>query len=77
MRFWWEFFKDKRFAWDFKIANFIMRDSLRSYLAINSTMLKDMTKSTELTDFQKRRISRVVEDLNTLMEGKQYGQNQT
>ena len=69
MRFWWKFFKDKRFAWDFKIANLIMGDRLRSYLAINSTMLKDIAKSNELTDFQKRRISRVVKDLNVLMEG--------
>ena len=69
MRFWLEFFRDKRFAWDFKIANFIMGDRLRSYLAINSTMLKDIVKFNELTDFQKRRIDRVVKDLNVLMEG--------
>lgn len=70
MRFWLEFFRDKRFAWDFKIANLIMGDRLRSYLAINSTMLKDIAKFNELTDFQKRRIGRVVDDLNMLMEGK-------
>lgn len=75
MRFWWEFFKDKRFAWDFKIANLIMGDRLRSYLAIDSTMLKDIAKSNSVTDFQKRRIGRVVTDFNTLMEGKQYEQN--
>ena len=69
MKFWFEFFKDKRFAWDFKIANFIMRDRLRSYLAIDSTMLKDMAKSNDLTYFQQNRISRVVKDLNVLMEG--------
>lgn len=69
MKFWLEFFKDKRFAWDFKIANFIMRDRLRSYLAIDSTMLKDMAKSNDLTYFQQNRIRRVVKDLNTLMEG--------
>ena len=69
MKFWLEFFKDKRFAWDFKIANFIMRDRLRSYLAIDSTMLKDMAKSNDLTYFQQNRISRVVKDLNVLMEG--------
>ena len=71
MKFWLEFFKDKRFAWDFKIANFIMGDRLRSYLAINSTMLKDIVKSKELTDFQKNRIGRVVKDLNVLMEGEE------
>lgn len=69
MKFWFEFFKDKRFAWDFKIANFIMRDRLRSYLAIDSTMLKDMAKSNDLTYFQQNRISRVVKDLDVLMEG--------
>lgn len=31
---WWEFFTDKRFGWRFKIANFIMNDYLRNYLAV-------------------------------------------
>lgn len=31
---WWEFFTDKRFGWRFKIANFIMDDYLRNYLAV-------------------------------------------
>ena len=34
MLFWLEFFTDKRFGWRFKIANFIMGDYLRNYLAV-------------------------------------------
>lgn len=34
MPFWIEFFADKRFGWRFKIANFIMGDYLRNYLAV-------------------------------------------
>ena len=34
MPFWIEFFTDKRFGWRFKIANFIMGDYLRNYLAV-------------------------------------------
>lgn len=33
MRYWLEFFTDKRFGWRFKLANFIMGDYLRNYLA--------------------------------------------
>lgn len=33
MRYWLEFFADKRFGWRFKLANFIMGDYLRNYLA--------------------------------------------
>lgn len=40
MRFWIEFFKDKRFSLDFKIANLIMRDSLRNYLATDLITLQ-------------------------------------
>lgn len=72
MKFWRNFFKDKRFAWDFKIANLIMRDYLRAYLSIDATMLKEIAKSDELTEFQKRRILRVVKDLKVLMEGNRY-----
>ena len=31
---WIEFFADKRFGWRFKLANFIMNDYLRNYLAV-------------------------------------------
>lgn len=67
MKFWLEFFKDKRFSWDFKIANFIMRDSLRNYLAVDCMALKKIVESSDCTDFHKKRIDRVVNDLHTLM----------
>lgn len=68
MRFWIEFFKDKRFAWDFKIANFIMRDYLRNYLATDCAVLKEIANSNNCTDFHKKRINKVINNLNMLME---------
>lgn len=32
--FWFDFFKDKRFSFRFKLANLIMNDYLRNYLAV-------------------------------------------
>jgi hypothetical protein len=68
MRFWLEFFKDKRFSWDFKIANFIMRDDLRHYLAIDCAILNEIAKSNDCTDFHKKRINKIISDLNILMK---------
>lgn len=34
MKFWIEFFLDKRFGWRFKLANWIMNDYLRNYLTV-------------------------------------------
>lgn len=31
---WFEFFGDRRFGWRFKLANLIMNDYLRNYLAV-------------------------------------------
>lgn len=67
MKFWLEFFKDKRFSWDFKIANFIMGDSLRNYLAVDCATLKGIRKSNDCTDYSKKRIDKVINDLNKLM----------
>lgn len=67
MKFWLEFFKDKRFSWDFKIANFIMRDSLRNYLAVDIAILKEIPKSNDCADYTKKRINKVINDLNKLM----------
>ncbi len=69
MRFWFEFFKDKRFAWDFKIANFIMRDYLRNYLATDCLVLEEVAKSNNCPNFHKKRINKVIKNLNRLMEG--------
>ena len=67
MKFWLDFFKDKRFSWDFKIANFIMSDSLRNYLTVDCMALKKIAESSDCTDFHKKSIDRVVNDLHTLM----------
>lgn len=57
MRFWIEFFKDKRFSWDFKIANFIMRDALRNYLATDLTILQ------RIEDQQARKVEKDIKIL--------------
>lgn len=69
MNFWLEFFKDKRFSWDFKIANFIMRDSLRNYLATACLVLNNVVDTNSCTEFQRKKIIKVVGDLNALMNG--------
>ena len=67
MKFWLEFFKDKRFSWDFKIANFIMQDSLRNYLAVDCVVLKEVVKSGDCSDYHAKKINNVINDLNRLM----------
>ena len=68
MKFWLEFFKDKKFSWDFKIANFIMGDSLRNYLAVDCMILDDLSEDSNLNEFQKRKLNRISNDLKRLMK---------
>ena len=67
MKFWLEFFKDKRFSWDFKIANFIMKDDLRSYLAVDIIMLREIYKNENCTNYSKQRIDKIIKDMSMLM----------
>ena len=73
MGFWLDFFKDKRFALDFKIANFIMGDSLRHYLATDRMILNIIMENKNLNDFQKRKLNKIRKDLNLLMSSKGDG----
>lgn len=57
MRFWIEFFIDKRFSLDFKIANLIMRDSLRNYLATDLITLQKI---------EDKRARKIEKDIKTL-----------
>ena len=59
MRFWIEFFMDKRFSLDFKIANLIMRDSLRNYLATDLILLQKI---------ENERARKVEKDIKTLFD---------
>lgn len=68
MRFWLEFFKDKRFSLSFKIANFVMRDKLREYLAVNCASLKEVAEAKQFTEFHKRKVGKIIRDLHMLME---------
>lgn len=67
MRFWIEFFKDKRFNFRFKIANLVMGDRLREYLAVNCAALQAISKTERFTEFHKKKINRAVCDLRSLM----------
>ena len=67
MRFWVEFFRDERFSFSFKIANFIMQDSLRIYLASDCKTLREVKRTGGLTDSSKARINTVISDLSRLM----------
>lgn len=49
MGFWIEFFRDKRFSWRFKLANFIMNDYLRNYLAVGCMLPLDKIVNLEAT----------------------------
>lgn len=68
MKFWLEFFKDRNFSWDFKIANFIMRDSLRNYLAVDCAALDKISGDSNLSEYQKKRLNRISNDFKRLMK---------
>lgn len=68
MRSWIEFFLDKRFSWDFKIANLIMGGSLRNYLATDILKLRNVADSDACPKLHSDRINRVIDDLNLLMK---------
>lgn len=57
MRFWIKFFRDKRFSLDFKIANLIMRDALRNYLATDLITLQKI---------EDKRARKIEKDIITL-----------
>lgn len=63
MRFWIEFFRDKRFSLDFKIANLIMRDSLRNYLATDLITLQ------KIEDKQARKVEKDIKILFNWRDG--------
>ena len=67
MKFWFEFFKDKRFNFRFKIANLIMGDRLREYLAVNCAALKEISEAERFTEFHKRKINKIVRDIHSIM----------
>jgi hypothetical protein len=68
MRFWFDFFLDKRFSLDFKIANFIMRDSLRNYLACMLHECKNIKNSNSQL-VQEKNASKIENKIRLLMNG--------
>lgn len=70
MKFWIDFFRDKRFSLDFKIANLIMGDSLRNYLAMDCVALKAIAENSGVSEFYKARLKKIAIDMEVLMDGK-------
>lgn len=72
MPFWIEFFTDKRFGWRFKIANFIMGDYLRNYLAVGCLCELDNSINMEIDNpaakYIQKRLDKVRETIIDIME---------
>lgn len=58
---WIEFFTDKRFGWRFKIANFIMNDYLRNYLAVGGLVNLGNIMDLKADTVRERRMQRYAE----------------
>lgn len=69
---WIEFFADKRFGWRFKIANFIMGDYLRNYLAVGCLCslsdIIDLESDDPLMRFAKKLAKRAKKSVTEVME---------
>ena len=72
MPFWIEFFTDKRFGWRFKIANFIMGDYLRNYLAVGYLCELDNSINMEIDNpaakYIQKRLGKVRKTIIDIME---------
>lgn len=68
--FWFDFFRDKRFSFRFKLANLIMNDYLRNYLAVGCLMpLENNLKYMEPETYNERYMLRNTEKAyNTIKE---------
>lgn len=63
---------NKRCSLKFKICNFLYRDSLRKYLAIDQIAIMGMARTAEenggrLYEWQIRKLHRIAEDLEWIM----------
>ena len=65
--FWIKFFLSKDYAWDFKIANFVMRDYLRNYLVIDRLSLKVLANKTD-SGMIERNLRKIIRDIEILMK---------
>lgn len=58
---WIEFFTDKRFGWRFKLANLIMNDYLRNYLAVGGLVNLGNIMDLKADTVRERRMQRYAE----------------
>lgn len=68
--FWFGFFKDKKFSIRFKLANLIMNDYLRNYLAVGCLLpLENSLKYIEAeTDSEKHLCQKMEEVADTIKD---------
>ena len=71
--FWFDFFKSKNFSWRFKLANLIMNDHLRNYLAVGCLVplenaIKYTMAETDNEVYLMKKIERVVDTIMEIFE---------
>lgn len=72
LSYWIEFFADKRFGWRFKLANLIMNDYLRNYLAVGGLVnlgnIMDLKADTVRERLMKRYAEKARKSIIEVME---------
>lgn len=71
--FWFDFFKDKRFSLRFKLANLIMNDYLRNYLAVGCLLplessLKYIEAETDYEKYVRKQIEKATDTIRDIFE---------
>lgn len=71
--FWFEFFKDKRFSLRFKLANLIMNDHLRNYLAVGCLLplekgLEYVEAETDNEKYMQKQMEKVVDTIKDIFK---------
>ena len=71
--FWFDFFRDKRFSLRFKLANFIMNDYLRNYLAVGcmcplTNGLENIEAETWNEEYLQWQMQRVYDTIKEIFE---------
>ena len=57
-----------KMGWRFKLANFIMGDTLRNCLATYRIGIKNILAYENLNDFQESKLKYIITDIKLLME---------
>ena len=71
--FWFDFFMDKKFSIRFKLANLIMNDYLRNYLAVRCLIplengVKYIEAETDNEEYLQRQMEKAVDSIKEIFE---------